>query len=114
MYNVEVRARGFALHQQAGLVLAPGQTGFNVKLDVGQVSENIDVIGKGPRPAMAGAPRRVRVGGNVQAPKLIQQVAPVYPADAQTAGIEGTVLRAVISMEGNLRGLSVVNTPVDP
>jgi protein TonB len=40
---------------------------------------------------------------------------PVYPAAAQSAGIEGSVLlRAVISMQGNLLGVAVINTSVDP
>jgi protein TonB len=57
----------------------------------------------------------IRVGGNVQATKLVHQTKPVYPAGAQAAGIEGTVLlKAVISIQGNLLGLVVLNTSVDP
>lgn len=116
-YNVEVRARGFALYQQAGVVLRPGTSEqLNLKLDMGQLTENVDVVGKGPRPQpSSAAPRRIRVGGNVQATKLMDVVKPVYPADAQSAGIEGTVLlRAVISTGGNLLGVSVMNTSADP
>jgi TonB family protein len=41
-------------------------------------------------------------------------VKPVYAPELQAAGIEGTVLmRAVISVQGSLLGLSVINT-VDP
>ena len=88
---------------------------LDIKLDIGSVSEAVDVVGRGPRPAASGPPRRIRVGGNVQATKLVQMTKPVYPDTAQAAGIEGTVLlHAVISMQGNLLGVAVVNTSVDP
>jgi TonB family protein len=116
-YNVEVEARGFARYKLEGVVLNAGvPEQVDVKLDLGKVSESITVVGKGPRPApvTAGAPRRIRVGGNVQATRLLHQTRPVYPPELQAAGIEGTVLmRAVISVQGNLIGLSVINT-VDP
>lgn len=114
-YNMEVKAPGFAVFQQPSLALAAGiARRLDIKLDIGQVSENVDVIGKGPHPAPVSVPRQVRIGGNVQATKLLYQASPVYPADAQAAGIEGTVLlQAVISTDGNLLGLSAINTSVD-
>jgi TonB family protein len=116
-YNVEVKAPGFAIYQQPGVVLNAGASEqLDVKLNLGAVTESLSVVGKGPRPAPAatGTPRRIRVGGNVQATRLVHQAKPVYPPDVQAAGIEGTVLlRAVISTQGNLLGLSVINT-VDP
>jgi TonB family protein len=43
----------------------------------------------------------LRVGGNIQESKLIQKVAPVYPAQAKREGIQGTVkLTVVINEEG--------------
>ena len=118
-YDVEVRSPGFAAYHQAALDLTgsnPARADF--KLDIGTVSETVDVVGKGPRPvpaATTGTPHRIRVGGNVQATKLLHMTHPVYPADAQAAGIEGAVmLRAVISMQGDLLGLAVINTSVDP
>jgi len=117
-YNVEVKARGFAIYQQSGVVLNAGlPEQLDLKLNLGSITETIDVVGKGPRPApvSSGSPQRIRVGGNVQATKLVYMAKPVYPADLQAAGIEGTVLlRAVISMQGNLLGLSVINTSVAP
>jgi TonB family protein len=116
-YNVEVKAPGFAAYQKSGVVLNAGVAeSVDVKLDLGSVNETIEVVGKGPRPqpVVSGTPRRIRVGGNVQATKLLHQVKPAYPPDLQAAGIEGTVLlRAVISVQGNLIGLSVINTAVD-
>lgn len=115
-YDIEVKAPGFALYRQPGLELNPETpVRLDIKLDLGLVSEAVEVVGRGPRPASSGPPRRIRVGGNVQATKLLQMTKPVYPATAQAAGIEGTVLlHAVISTQGNLLGVVVVNTSVDP
>jgi len=63
----------------------------------------------------AGTPERIRVGGNVQAVRLLHQTRPVYPADLQQLAVEGTVvIRAVISKDGNVLSPQVVNTDVDP
>jgi len=110
-YTLEVRARGFAEFHKA-IVLPAAQT--NITLDIGQVTEAVEVVGKAPHPPETGTPRRIRVGGNVQATKLVSMTKPVYPPGAEAAGIEGTVLlRAVISMGGDLLGLSVMNQSVD-
>jgi TonB family protein len=115
-YDLEVRAPGFALYQRPGLELNPETpVRLDFILNLGSVSEAVDVVGKGPRPTSLGPPQRIRVGGNVQATKLVRMTKPVYPATAQAAGIEGTVLlRAVISMQGHLLGVMAVNTSVDP
>ena len=115
-YDVEIKAPGFALYRRASVELNPGApVHLDIKLDVGSVSEAVEVVGRGPRPAFSGPPKRIRVGGNVQATKLVQMTKPVYPDTAQAAGIEGTVLlHAVISIQGNLLGVAVVNTSVDP
>jgi TonB family protein len=79
------------------------------------------VIGTSPnrRPPLssptAEPPRRIRIGGNVQATKLISQVKPIYPENAQRSGIEGTVLlHAVIATDGSLLSIGVTNTLADP
>jgi TonB family protein len=111
-YTLEVRAQGFAEFQKAIVLPAASQT--NITLGIGPVTEAVDVVGKAPRPAETGTPRRIRVGGNVQATKLVNRAKPVYPPGAEAAGIEGTVmLRAVISTGGDLLGLSVMNQSVD-
>jgi len=56
----------------------------------------------------------IRVGGNVQAAKIVRQPRPEYPADLQQAGIEGTVtLKAVISKEGLPISIQTVGNGVD-
>ncbi len=111
-YTLEVHAPGFAQFSKAIVLPAAAQT--NVTLGIGAVSEAVEVVGKAPRPQESGTPRRIRVGGNVQATKLVSMTKPVYPAGAEAAGIEGTVLlRAVISTGGDLLGLSAMNQSVD-
>jgi protein TonB len=54
-------------------------------------------------------PQRIRVGGNVQAANLINQVRPLYPPLAKQARISGTVeLSAVIGKDGHVQDLRVV------
>jgi TonB family protein len=58
---------------------------------------------------------RIRIGGDVQAAKIVQKVQPVYPDAAKTAGIDGTViLHAVIGLDGTPLSLKVMNNQIDP
>lgn len=114
-YNMHVGVPGLAEFTKVVVLSAGAAQKLNVTLDVGQVLESVEVVGKGPRPPQIAAPRRIRVGGNVQATKLLSSVKPVYPAGAQAAGVEGTVLlHAVVSTQGDLLGLTVMNASVDP
>lgn len=61
-------------------------------------------------PAGAADSPRIRVGGNVQQSKLLVKVQPVYPVEAKTQRIEGTVvLRATIGKDGKVENLQVVS-----
>ena len=52
---------------------------------------------------------RIRVGGAVQAAKLIRRVQPEYPSVARAEHLEGTVrLRALIAKDGSLARLYVI------
>lgn len=60
------------------------------------------------RPSAPAIPLQVRIGGKVQAAKLISQVMPVYPPLARQARISGTVrLEAVIGRDGRIKSLRV-------
>lgn len=62
-----------------------------------------------PPPQAPRAP--VPVGGNIQPPSRVTYVPPVYPAIAQSARIEGTViLQAVISETGEVTSLRVLRS----
>ena len=51
----------------------------------------------------------IRVGGNVQARKLIHQVEPVYPREAEREGVQGIViLQVLINEEGQIEEARVV------
>jgi TonB family protein len=53
---------------------------------------------------------RVRVGGNIEMANLIHQVTPVYPQEAKSAHIQGTVLlHAIIDQDGHIQELIVMD-----
>ena len=61
-------------------------------------------------PPSARAMQRLKVGGIVQAAKLLHQVMPVYPPLARQARISGTVrLEAVIGRSGDIQSLQVTS-----
>ena len=63
-----------------------------------------------PPPPVAAAPKRVRVGGQVESAKLIFQPHPEYPPLAKMARIQGVVrLDAVISKDGTIQDLKVLS-----
>jgi TonB family protein len=76
-------------------------------LEVGKISEALTVTAAGtPRPQYD-SPRRIRVGGNLQATRLLRQPRPAYPEKARSEGREGTVnLTAVILKDGTIGGLT--------
>ena len=64
------------------------------------------------KPADAGPPARVIVGGMVKMARLVRRVEPVYPSLARQARISGTVeLTGVIGVDGRIRELQVVKGP---
>jgi TonB family protein len=117
-YSLEARTAGFAVFHLNDLVVANGGiVRANVTLQLGKISENMEVDAQGsPRKISTGleTPTPIRVGGNVQAASLIQQIRPIYPPDLQAQGEEGTVLlEAIISKEGVPLSLEPVNTTVN-
>jgi TonB family protein len=63
-----------------------------------------------PRAAELSVPGAIRVGGNVQSTKLIQQPRPMYPPEAKQARIQGVVkLAAVIGKDGTVKRLEVIS-----
>jgi protein TonB len=58
---------------------------------------------------------RVRVGGNIRAPRKTLDVRPVYPASMRAAGREGQVpMEAVISADGSVSYVRVLSAQVHP
>jgi protein TonB len=66
-------------------------------------------VGSNPPPPKE-TPKRIRVGGQVQQARLVNQPKPVYPALARQARIQGTVrLQAVIAKDGSVVELQVLS-----
>jgi protein TonB len=66
----------------------------------------------GPAPPKPAAPARIKVGGQVQAAKMLHQTLPAYPAIAKTAHVAGTiVLHAIIAKDGTVQALEYISGP---
>jgi protein TonB len=64
-----------------------------------------------PAPPPPQPPSPVRVGGNIRPPQKVTEVAPVYPAIARAARVEGVViLEAVIGEDGAVRDVRVLRS----
>ena len=117
-YSVQFLAPGFRTLTRQVTVTAGGEARTNGMLELGNISQEITVTGTRPAngtPQVSnGTPQRIRVGGNVQASRLVSQVRPVYPFDAQEEGVQGTVrIRAIVSKTGSLLSATVLNTDID-
>ncbi len=113
-YRLEIACPGFAYAESPDLNLeASGDLHQDITANLGDVLEEVVVHGHKPPESPSTTrpvPRRIRVGGNVQAAHLISQVKPEYPEALQKQGTEGTViLRAVIGTSGQILSLSPFN-----
>jgi TonB family protein len=117
-YQMEAASTGFAIYHRQKFTLGPGNPNpdFPVILEPGDVFATVDVTA----PAVPGSesseaskrPHRIRVGGLVQATKLIKNVPPDYPEGARQRGVQGVVLlQAVISKKGEPLNLKVISSP---
>jgi protein TonB len=120
-YEMKAVKRGFEVYRTPQVMLQPGrELSQNIMLEVAAVMEEVDVVPEETAKALpgletGGKPSRLRLGGEVQATKLLNKVMPVYPAVAKAAGIDGTViLHAVIGMDGKPLSLRVMNSQDDP
>jgi TonB family protein len=90
-----------------------------VTLQVGELSEMITVqetrVAAAPAPSQPQAPQRIRVGGNIRAPRKEIDVRPVYPAAMRAAGREGIVpIQAIIGVDGSVSSVRVLTAQVHP
>jgi TonB family protein len=88
-----------------------------ITLQVGALTETVTV--SEPRtngsPVPPAGPQRVRVGGNVRAPRNVKRVSPEYPASMRDAGREGVVpLEAVIGRDGLVHSVRVLSANIHP
>lgn len=124
-YMVLVEKEGFAVLTNTSLKLGgAGAAPLVFTLNVGGLRERVTVNGGAlpppppppppPSTYVAQTPSRLRVGGNVQAAKLVNKVSPLYPQDCKREGVSGIVLlNAVIGKDGSVVSLEPVNEFVD-
>ncbi len=122
-YEMKVLKPGFDPYRAPQIALEPNRDlSLNIRLDIEAITQVVDVPAEGAAQAPASAksaekpkPTRLRIGGNVQAARILKKVQPVYPDAAKTSSVEGTVvLHAVIGMDGKPLSLQVMNSQVDP
>ena len=115
-YRITLQSPGFKVFHSGPILVEGGEAQLDAVLDVGGVFEQVQVVGQRTHPAeQSAAPARIRIGGNVQATKLLTKVDPVYPARALDAGVEGTVLlQAVIGLDGVPLSLNALSKSSDP
>jgi periplasmic protein TonB len=66
----------------------------------------------GAIPLKAAEPAKIRIGGNVQASRIVSQPKPVYPPEAKAARIQGTVqLTVEIAADGKVKDVSLISGP---
>lgn len=120
-YELQVLKPGFQTYRQTDVSLDAGREfTANINLEVGAITENVMVVpANGGKPMVTektnGKPSRLVVGGMVEAAKLVNKVQPIYPENAKSAGVQGTVvLHAVIGRDGKPLSLRVMNGQIDP
>jgi TonB family protein len=123
-YELHATKPGFQEYITAPVALEAGRDlSQNVVLNnISGITETVDVQaedGKAtrvpPSPENNGNTPRLRIGGNVEAAKLITKVQPIYPESAKAAGVQGAViLHAVVGLDGRPLSLRVMNSQVDP
>jgi TonB family protein len=125
-YEMKVLKPGFATYLAPQVVLDPGRgLAMTAKLNIGSINETVDVQAEGSAKSAAAAQAleaeakskatRIRIGGNVEAAKVITKVQPIYPESAKDAGVQGTVLlHAVVGMDGRPLQLQVLNSQINP
>jgi TonB family protein len=117
-YNLEYSRPGFARRRMETEIEAGKPVRIDARLELGQISQVVTVTGQKPAAAPAPAtaqpapqPGPISVGGRVENARLLRNSQPIYPAELQQQGVEGTVLiRTVISRDGVPLNPQIVNT----
>src|SRR5438046_7341792 len=98
-YEMKVLKPGFATYLAPQVVLDPGRDlAMTAKLNIGSTNETVYVQAEGSAKSAAAAQAleaeakskatRIRIGGNVEAAKVITKVQPIYPESAKDARSE--------------------------
>ena len=88
-----------------------------VTLNKVRIADSLDQLAATPPPppppaAATETPRRVSISAGVAAGMIIHKETPIYPVDAKSAHVQGTVvLGAIIGTDGTVKDLHVVQGP---
>jgi TonB family protein len=118
-YELRLSLTGFKTARGQVDVLPGRRSSTGFSLELGSLSETVTISGvaSGAQPPAVAAPataanaRRVpiRVGGDIQEPRRLRDVKPIYPTAALAAGISGAVIiEAVIARDGTVANARVV------
>jgi TonB family protein len=113
-YELRIRVPGFAESAVRSRVSGGRVQRLYPMLQVGEISERIEVNASRPMQTAAqqSSPQRIRVGGLVHAARLLHRVRPEYPRSLEEAGVAGTVqLSAAIRPDGSVGGIRVIHSP---
>ena len=123
MQRISRTVQEFDSHLRAGFALRANDPNHEAVLRITVMPQ---ANGSAPLPAVAGGrggpdavspvqsisvpPGTIRVGGNVQAQKIVSKPVPIYPPLAKQARIQGTVSLAVhIAADGTVKDLQVIS-----
>jgi len=85
---------------------------FTLSPEAGRAEAQPQVAERSPAAASSapsGAPQRIRVGGNIQAAKLVKRVRPAYPPLARQARIQGVVrFTVLIGTDGGVANMQLI------
>jgi TonB family protein len=117
-YVLEAALPGFrTLRQKIDLITA-GDWDRAITLQLGQLSEKVVVSATrvtAPTAVSQAKPARLKVGGNVRAPRKLVDVKPEYPVSMREAGREAVVsLDAVIGTDGSVTSVRVLSADIHP
>jgi TonB family protein len=115
-YGLALSLSGFRTVRGSVNVKAGSKSAVTFEMALGSVSEQVNVrapapvvVTEPPQPAAANVATPIRVGGSIRTPRKTLDVRPIYPPDANAAGLEGDIyIEAVITREGNVADARVV------
>lgn len=125
-YRIAASLAGFRTSVLSGVVLGSEPVTARFAMEVGALSEAINVRGtmqtvaaaggNRPRAGAVAAPTRPCVsdaaGGDIKEPRKIRDVRPSYPAHLVPDGVEGIViLEGVVSKDGTVTGIQILREP---
>ena len=115
-YGLTLSLPGFKT-ARGSVNVKPGlRSAVTFEMAIGSLAEEVSVrapapvaVTQPPAPPGGNVGAPIRVGGSIREPRKTFDVKPIYPAEANAAGLEGDIhIEAVITKEGTVAGARVV------